>query len=126
MVRGLVDYFVDKNNHLVRGFQHSRQASVSQENIDTYPDELEVPSVLMKAVSASEDSDNIRQIAKSTYTNDRRDDDTSSSDNDGNTAAEDEGATSRDHDDGAAYVIPTATDTRIFTCWQVLTCCLLL
>ncbi|CAN0377719.1 unnamed protein product, partial [Laminaria digitata] len=64
MVRGLVDYFVDKNNHLVRGFQHARQASVSQENIDTYPDELEVPSVLMKAVSASEDSDDIRQNAK--------------------------------------------------------------
>ena len=59
----------------------------------------------MKAVSISEDSDNIRLNAKSTYTNDRRDDDTSSSDNDGNTAAEDEGATSRDHDDGAAYVI---------------------
>ncbi|CAN0534723.1 unnamed protein product, partial [Laminaria digitata] len=57
MIRDLVDCVVVKNNHLVRGFQHARQASVSQENIDTYPDELEVPSVLMKAVSVSEDSD---------------------------------------------------------------------
>ncbi|CAN0404586.1 unnamed protein product, partial [Laminaria digitata] len=48
MVRDLVDYVVDKNNHLVGGFQHARQASVSQENIDTYPEELKVPSVLMK------------------------------------------------------------------------------
>ena len=80
--------------------------SVSQENIGTYPDKLEVPGELMEAVMTSDDSTNLRENAKATYTNDCQHDDTSSDSSDDNRGSRrDDDASYRDDEDSGAYVI---------------------
>ena len=72
IVRDVIDYQEDKDDHLVNGFTLARKASMNEVIFETYPCDGGVPPKLLDGCLNPRGPKNLRRRATSSYTNDRR------------------------------------------------------
>lgn len=93
VIADLIAYMQDKDDDLLLGFPLMRGMAVNKSHLDSYGNDGAVPPTLLEAIWNCGDAEGVRVRRSSTYTNDRKEDDISDGDSDG------------DDDAGTAFVI---------------------